>query len=186
MQRTQVPFLGREDLLEKDMATHALILALAIPRSEEPRGIHGGHKRVGHNLATKQQQERQHSCLAVLASTAEKNESAIHTHISPPFWVWVFLPLVPVFTFFFLMILMYFFVFACAGSSLLQGLFASCGKWGLCSSSSVQASHWSGFPRCRAQSVLTQTWYWCRTSLVAPRHVGILPDQGSTSCLLHW
>ena len=112
MQRTQVPFLGREDILEKDTATHALILALEIPRSEELRAVHGGHKRVGHNLATKQQQERQHSCLAVLASTAEKNESAIHTHISPPFWVWVSLPLVPVSTFLLLllMILMYLFL----------------------------------------------------------------------------
>ena len=46
MQRTQVPFLGREDLLEKDTATHALILALEIPRSEELRAVHGGHKEL--------------------------------------------------------------------------------------------------------------------------------------------
>ena len=38
MQKTQVLSLGREDLLEKDMATHAVILGLEIPRSEEPRG----------------------------------------------------------------------------------------------------------------------------------------------------
>ena len=39
MQKTQVLSLGQEDLLEKDMATHAVILALEIPRSEEPRGL---------------------------------------------------------------------------------------------------------------------------------------------------
>ena len=38
VQKTQVLSLGREDLLEKDMATHAVILGLEIPRSEEPRG----------------------------------------------------------------------------------------------------------------------------------------------------
>ena len=36
MQKTQVPFLGREDTLEKEMATHSSILAWRIPCTEEP------------------------------------------------------------------------------------------------------------------------------------------------------
>ena len=38
MQETQVQSLGREDLLEKEMATHSSILAWEIPRTEEPGG----------------------------------------------------------------------------------------------------------------------------------------------------
>ena len=36
MQETQVRFLGWEDPLEKEMATHSNILAWIIPRTEEP------------------------------------------------------------------------------------------------------------------------------------------------------
>ena len=36
MQETRVQSLGREDLLEKGMATHSSILAWKIPRLEEP------------------------------------------------------------------------------------------------------------------------------------------------------
>ena len=36
MQETQVQFLGREDLLEKEIATHSSILAWRIPWTEEP------------------------------------------------------------------------------------------------------------------------------------------------------
>ena len=36
MQETQVRFLGWEDPLEKEMATHSSILAWRIPRTEEP------------------------------------------------------------------------------------------------------------------------------------------------------
>ena len=39
----------------------------------------------------------------------------------------------------------YLFIFGCAGSSLLHGLFSSCGKQGLLSSCGVQASHCCGF-----------------------------------------
>ena len=58
MQETQVQFLGCEDPLEKEMATHSSILAWEIPWTEEPGGLYSpwGHKRVGYNLATKQQQ----------------------------------------------------------------------------------------------------------------------------------
>ena len=52
-----VQSLGQEDSLEKEMATHSSILAWKIPWTEEPGGLQPmGHKRVRHNLATKQQQ----------------------------------------------------------------------------------------------------------------------------------
>ena len=36
MQETQVQFLGQEDPLEKEMATHSIILTWRIPWTEEP------------------------------------------------------------------------------------------------------------------------------------------------------
>ena len=39
MQETQVPSLGQEDPLEKEMATHASILAWKNPWTEEPGGL---------------------------------------------------------------------------------------------------------------------------------------------------
>ena len=50
MQETQVPSLGREDPLEKEMATHSSTLAWRIPRTEEPSGPQSmGSQRVGHD-----------------------------------------------------------------------------------------------------------------------------------------
>ena len=39
MQETRVQFLGWEDALENEMATHSSILAWRIPRTEEPGGL---------------------------------------------------------------------------------------------------------------------------------------------------
>ena len=39
MQEMQVQFLGQEDPLEKEMATHFSILAWAIPWAEEPGSL---------------------------------------------------------------------------------------------------------------------------------------------------
>ena len=39
MKETQVQFLGQEDLLEKEMATHSSILAWKIPWMEESGGL---------------------------------------------------------------------------------------------------------------------------------------------------
>ena len=45
-----VQSLGREDPLEKEMATHSSILAWEIPRTEEPGGLqYMGSQRVGHD-----------------------------------------------------------------------------------------------------------------------------------------
>ena len=54
MQETWVPFLGREDPLEKEMKIHSSVLAWESPWTEEPGRLQSvGVTRVGHNLATK-------------------------------------------------------------------------------------------------------------------------------------
>ena len=50
MQETRVQFLGQEDPLEKDMATHSSILAWRTPWTEEPGELQSvGSQRVRHN-----------------------------------------------------------------------------------------------------------------------------------------
>ena len=50
MWETQVRFLGREDPLEKEMATHSSVLAWRIPGMGEPGGLLSvGSHRVGHD-----------------------------------------------------------------------------------------------------------------------------------------
>ena len=52
MQETQVPSLGQEDPLEKEMAIHSSILARKIPRTEEPGGLQSmGSQRVRHGAS---------------------------------------------------------------------------------------------------------------------------------------
>ena len=52
MRKTRVWSLGREDLLEKEMAIHSSILAWRIPWIEEPGGLQSaGLQRVGHDWA---------------------------------------------------------------------------------------------------------------------------------------
>ena len=53
MWETWVRFRGREDPLEKEMATHSSILAWRIPWTEEPCRLQStGLQRVGHDWAT--------------------------------------------------------------------------------------------------------------------------------------
>ena len=50
MRETGVQFLGREDTLEKEMATHSRILAWRIPWTEKLGGLQSmGSQRVGHD-----------------------------------------------------------------------------------------------------------------------------------------
>ena len=50
IQETQVPSLGREDPMEKEMATHSSTLAWKIPWMEEPGRLQSmGSQRVGHD-----------------------------------------------------------------------------------------------------------------------------------------
>ena len=51
--------LGQEDPLKEGMATRSSILAWRIRWTEDPGGLQSiGSQRVGHDLATKQQQEQ--------------------------------------------------------------------------------------------------------------------------------
>ena len=60
IQETQVPPVGLEDPLEKEMATHSCILAWEIPWTEKPGGLQSpaGCKKVGHDLVPKQHQQK--------------------------------------------------------------------------------------------------------------------------------
>ena len=50
VQETQVQSLGREDLLDKEMATHSSVLAWRITWMEEPGRLPSmGSQRVGHD-----------------------------------------------------------------------------------------------------------------------------------------
>ena len=50
MWETRVQSLGREDPLEKEMATHSSILAWRIPWTEEPGRLYStGSQRIGHD-----------------------------------------------------------------------------------------------------------------------------------------
>ena len=101
----------------------------------------------------------------------------------------------------------YFFIFGCAGSSLLLRLFSDCIEWRLVSNCSAQASHCSGFSCCRAQAPGHTSFSSCGTraqslqlrgsrttgstvslqftGLVTPWHVGSSQTWDQTPCLLH-
>ena len=54
MQESWVQFLGQEEPLKKEMATHSSILAWEITWTEEPGRLQSvGVARIGHDLATK-------------------------------------------------------------------------------------------------------------------------------------
>ena len=53
MEGLWVQFLGQEDPLKKEMATHTSILAWKIPWTEKPGGLVHGVTRVRYDLATK-------------------------------------------------------------------------------------------------------------------------------------
>ena len=53
MQETRVQALGREDPLEKELATHSSILAWSIPWTDEPGRLqYMGLQQVGHDWVT--------------------------------------------------------------------------------------------------------------------------------------
>ena len=70
MQETQVRLLGREDPLEKGMATHPSILAWRIPRTEEP----GGYSPWGHKESDRTEQ---------LILSPPPLESDLQVHLGP-------------------------------------------------------------------------------------------------------
>ena len=74
MQENQVRSLGREDPLEKGMATHSSILAWRIPWTEEPGGLQSmGLQGVGHYGATK------HACTLSWDLSLEISVARVHS-----------------------------------------------------------------------------------------------------------
>ena len=50
LQETRVQFLGQEEPLEEETATHSSILACEVPHMEKPGGLQSmGSQRVGHD-----------------------------------------------------------------------------------------------------------------------------------------
>ena len=83
MQETWVQSLGQEDLLEKEMSTHASILAWKIPWIEEPGRLQSmGSQRVGHYWTTLLTLLMLKLKLQYLATWCEKL-----THLKRP-WFW--------------------------------------------------------------------------------------------------
>ena len=100
----------------------------------------------------------------------------------------------------------YFIYFGLSGSSLLQGLFSGCRDQGLLSTSGAQASRCCGFSCCKAQALgcvgfgncgMSAQWLQLTGSRSQAQQLwhiglscsviyGILSDQRSNPCLLHW
>ena len=97
----------------------------------------------------------------------------------------------------------YLFIYGCARSSLLCGLFSSCSEQGQLCSCNAWASYCIGFSCCGAQGMFRlQQLGHLGSVVVAPglstgsvivahklscsAACGIFPDQGSNPCLLHW
>ena len=70
-------------------------------------------------------------------------------------------------------------LFGCAGSSLLSGLFSSCGERGL-------LSRFSDFSCCRSWALHARASAAVVHRLSCLPACGIFQDQGSKPCLLHW
>ena len=70
MQETQVRSLGRKDPLEKEMATHASILAWRIPRTEEPGRLQSMQSQES-DMTSQLEREREDGveCAAVTSDT---------------------------------------------------------------------------------------------------------------------
>ena len=64
--------------------------------------------------------------------------------------------------------------------------FSSHGRWGLLSNCGVWPSHCGGFYSPRAQALDPWSWVVVVHRLSCPMGCGILLDQGSSPCPLHW
>ena len=75
-QEMQVPALGREDLLEKAMATRSSILAWETPCTEEPGGLQStGSQRDGHGWSTEPACTHAPGAQASTAESASRNKN---------------------------------------------------------------------------------------------------------------
>ena len=100
MQEIHVPSLGRKEPLEKEMATYSSILAWEILWIEQLRSY--GCKRVGHNLATKQQYQISptsfsvhrwllpESAVTIMVANSDFITPFFHIHFLAFFWFCLF------------------------------------------------------------------------------------------------
>ena len=101
VQETRFQSLGWEDPLEKEVATCSSILAWRIPWTEKPGGLQSmGLQRVGHDLATKEQQQM--TIYEHLLCALHQLFYLIHNRAMRNLWILIF-----IFVFFFI----FFFVF---------------------------------------------------------------------------
>ena len=135
------------------------------------------------------------------------SQSNTHAHdciLGWPCWGWIWMQNQP--AFFFFNCFIYLFIFGCAGSSLLLGIFSTCDKRELLFSCSVCASHCGSFSCCRVWALghtgfsrlqflasrAQAQWSWY-TGFVALQHVesSLTRDWTLVSCfdrqiLNHW
>ena len=77
MQETQVRSLGQEDPLEKEMATHASILAWRILWTEEPSRLQSVEsQKVGHDLGTQREHKQGVKTLSLPSGCFQSSEEA--------------------------------------------------------------------------------------------------------------
>ena len=75
MQETQVWYLGWENLLEKEMATHSSILAWRIPWTEKTGGLQSmGLQRVGHYWVTNTTTTTSKICKEIIQLNSKKKK----------------------------------------------------------------------------------------------------------------
>ena len=120
------------------------------------------------------------------ASSLQRRADKCHIilpHLSPHGWMEVFGCLHPD-------MLKSFFCARCGclflGVSVLMRGFPSCGEWGLLSSCSAWAYYCSDFFCCRAWALGHEGSVAVTHELISSAARGILPDQGSHLCPLHW
>ena len=74
MQETQVRFLGQENSLEEEMATHSSILVWKILWTYDPGGLQSMEsRRVRHDWATKDKHKNQEKCLEGAHKSVKRN-----------------------------------------------------------------------------------------------------------------
>ena len=87
---------------------------------------------------------------------------------------------------FFFFNFIYLFIYGCVGSSFLCEGFLQLRRVGATPHRGARASHHHSLSRCGAQAPDAQAQQSWLTGPAAPRHAGILPDQGTNPCPVHW
>ena len=121
-QETRFQSPGGEDPLENTMAAYSVILFWKIPRTEEPSGLQS------------------------MGFTKSQTWLSMHARILPKGSV----PFLLCFIYNCICLFINLFMFDCAGSLLLHGLFSTCAEQGLLASCDIWASHCGGFSCCWA------------------------------------